>query len=286
MNNQANNKKPKGRNKIERQVFIQSALKIEGFVSISSVCEKFAVSDQTVRNDLEELQKQGICKKSYGGAVPCDIKDGSDSVPWPTEIIDAIKSGLVKNSSALFGRTATVFLPGDSFFLSFVQNFGEIFEKDTVFYTDSIALAKQNSELNAHETILLPGRVDPKTGRTKGRELEKFIRSLKIKLSTVVFRINHIDVKHKEVGFDNMLDRIIYEEMIKTKKAKEVILISTADVLKEKRPFHSLEIAEQEVHFLIQAVYKDTKPISNVSPIALEHIPIVIDRKSNKIRHL
>jgi len=285
LNNQANNKKTKGRNKIERQIFIQSALKIEGFVSISSVCEKFEVSDQTVRNDLAELQKQGICKKSYGGAVPCDIKDGSDSVQWPEEIVDAIKSGLVNNSNALFGRTATVFLPGDSFFLSFMQNFGEIFEKETVFYTDSIALAKHNSELNAHETILLPGRVDPKTERTHGRELEKFLKTSNTIISTALFRINHIDVEQKNVGFSNRLDGIIAEEMMTNNIAKEIILLSMADVFKENRPFHRLKLREPKIRFLVQAVYKDAKGLSETSKIAQKYIHIEVDRTGDNVIH-
>jgi len=177
-------------------------------------------------------------------------------------------------------------LPGDPLLLSLSQDLGQLFEKNTIIFTDSMDLAKRNAEQGGYETILLPGKVDRETGRTHGRELEKFIKDLKIKLSTAIFRGNHIDIEHKEVGFHNRLDSIIYEEMIKTKKAKEVILISTADVLKVGRPFHSLEIAEQEIHFLIQAVYKDAKKISNVSQIALEHIPIVIDRRNHKIRHL
>ena len=282
MHKHAQQKLAKSHNKMERQAFIKSVLHIEGYISTASICKKFDVSDQTARTDLAELEKQGICKKRHGGAVSFY----RTAKEWPEEIVTSIQNGLIERKNALFGKTTTVFLPGDPLLLSLAQNLGQLFEKDTIIFTDSIDLAKRNADKGGCETILLPGRVDSKTGRTKGRVLENFIRAQKIKISTAVFRINQLDLEQTVVGFSNRLDGIIAEEMFFNNRAEKVILISTADVLKEKKPFHSLKIAKQKIRYLIKAVYKDAKKISDVSQIAQEHIPIVIDRRNHKIRHL
>jgi len=38
-------------------------------VKVSELCEMFNVSDETIRRDLEELERQGIVEKNYGGAI-------------------------------------------------------------------------------------------------------------------------------------------------------------------------------------------------------------------------
>jgi len=77
---------------MERQALIKSVLHIEGYISTASICKKFDVSDQTARNDLAELEKQGICKKGHGGAVPFD----RTAQECPKEIVTSIQNGLIK----------------------------------------------------------------------------------------------------------------------------------------------------------------------------------------------
>lgn len=38
-------------------------------VKVSELCEIFKVSDETIRRDLEELERQGLVERNYGGAV-------------------------------------------------------------------------------------------------------------------------------------------------------------------------------------------------------------------------
>ncbi len=266
---------------MERQAFIKSALHADRYISTVSICEKFDVSDQTARTDLAELERQGICKKGRGGAIPFD-RTAQD---WPEEIVTSVQNGLIERKNTLFGKTATVFLPGDPLLLSIAQNFGQLFEKDTIIFTDSIDLAKRNADQGGHETILLPGKVDLETGRTHGRELEKFFKTSNTVISTALFRINHIDVEQKNVGFSNRLDYIIAEEMMTNNMAIEVILLSMADIFKENRPIHRLKLRGPKIRFLVQAVYKDAKGLSETFQIAQRYIPIKIDRTDDNVIH-
>ena len=57
---------------IERKNEILSKLMIDGKVIVSDLAEFYAVTEETIRRDLEKLEKEGFAKKTYGGAVKSD----------------------------------------------------------------------------------------------------------------------------------------------------------------------------------------------------------------------
>ena len=54
---------------IERRSQILSALEAEKRVLVPELSKKFRVTEETIRRDLEKLEKEGLLKKTYGGAV-------------------------------------------------------------------------------------------------------------------------------------------------------------------------------------------------------------------------
>ena len=46
---------------------IERYIEEEKLVSLDVLCEKFAVSKNTIRRDIEELVKKGVVEKVYGG---------------------------------------------------------------------------------------------------------------------------------------------------------------------------------------------------------------------------
>ncbi len=57
---------------LERQKKIMELLVSEGAVSVSRLSVELSVTEETVRRDLEKLEKQGDLKRTHGGAVPAD----------------------------------------------------------------------------------------------------------------------------------------------------------------------------------------------------------------------
>lgn len=57
---------------VERKNTILSILQNEKRVVVSELAERFAVSEETIRRDLEKLEREGLVRKSYGGAVLSD----------------------------------------------------------------------------------------------------------------------------------------------------------------------------------------------------------------------
>lgn len=54
---------------IERRKLILEQLEMEKRVIVSDLSAKYKVSEETIRRDLEKLEKEGFATKSYGGAV-------------------------------------------------------------------------------------------------------------------------------------------------------------------------------------------------------------------------
>ena len=54
---------------IERRNAILSKLTLEGKVIVADLSRDFGVTEETIRRDLEKLDKDGLAKKTHGGAV-------------------------------------------------------------------------------------------------------------------------------------------------------------------------------------------------------------------------
>ena len=54
---------------IERKNEILSILQKEQRVLVAELSTRYQVTEETIRRDLEKLEKEGFVKKTYGGAV-------------------------------------------------------------------------------------------------------------------------------------------------------------------------------------------------------------------------
>jgi DeoR/GlpR family transcriptional regulator of sugar metabolism len=70
---------------IERRREILSRLSADGKVLVSELARDFGVTEETIRRDLERLDREGLVSKTYGGAVskqnsaldlPYNIREG------------------------------------------------------------------------------------------------------------------------------------------------------------------------------------------------------------------
>ena len=56
---------------LERRNLILEKLQAEKRVVVSELSQLYDVSEETIRRDLDKLEKEGLAIKSYGGAVIC-----------------------------------------------------------------------------------------------------------------------------------------------------------------------------------------------------------------------
>lgn len=57
---------------IERKNEILTKLTLEGKVIVGDLAQHYNVTEETIRRDLDKLEKEGLAKKTYGGAVKND----------------------------------------------------------------------------------------------------------------------------------------------------------------------------------------------------------------------
>ncbi len=61
----------------ERKIAIVELTKREGAVTVQEFCRRFEVSPATIRNDLRELEREGLLIRTHGGAMP-RVRTGSE----------------------------------------------------------------------------------------------------------------------------------------------------------------------------------------------------------------
>jgi DeoR/GlpR family transcriptional regulator of sugar metabolism len=59
----------------ERRFKIQELLARQHAVTIAELVNLFGTSEMTIRRDLDELEKRGVCQRTYGGAISLRIND-------------------------------------------------------------------------------------------------------------------------------------------------------------------------------------------------------------------
>jgi len=91
----------------ERRRIITERIKAVGQVVVSSLSVEFAVSEETIRRDLETLERDGIAVRIYGGAVLA----GNDRVAPPYSIR---KNTNVEPKVAIARRLAALLQDGDT----------------------------------------------------------------------------------------------------------------------------------------------------------------------------
>ncbi len=95
---------------VERQKRIIEALKTDGAVWVSKLSQELGVTEETVRRDLEKLEKQEALVRTHGGAIPVGESNHEMSLEKRKHLNADVKEKLAKEA-------VRHILPGDTIFL-------------------------------------------------------------------------------------------------------------------------------------------------------------------------
>ena len=93
---------------LERQKHILEVLREEGSVSVNRLSKALSVTEETIRRDLEKLEKEDALMRTHGGAIPVDNQEMPLEKRKQTNT--AIKEKLARAAIRFI-------LPGDTVFL-------------------------------------------------------------------------------------------------------------------------------------------------------------------------
>lgn len=155
----------------QRQALIQQMLTDKGRVIGTDLAKLLGVSEHTVRRDLQELARRGVCKKVYGGAVSQMVQSVSFDVRASQNMLE--KSQVARHCAKMLKADSCVFIDAGSTYLAMVEFIPEALALTIV--TNSAQIASALSSRSRGELILLGGKVSPLTGSTLGSDTVKQI---------------------------------------------------------------------------------------------------------------
>ncbi|WP_392564858.1 DeoR/GlpR family DNA-binding transcription regulator [Orbus wheelerorum] len=150
----------------QRQALIQQILTETGRVIGIDLAKKLNVSEHTIRRDLQELARRGLCKKVYGGAVSHIIESATFDVRVSQNVHE--KLIVAKKCATFIKANTSIFIDAGSTYLAMVKFIPENIELTIVTNSPQIAAALSNRKKS--ELILLGGKVNPLTGSTLGTD--------------------------------------------------------------------------------------------------------------------
>lgn len=144
----------------ERRIAIVEKAKKDGRVDVVSAAQEFSVAVETIRRDLDVLQRRGLMRRVHGGAIALDRFSREYSVAERRTLnydskrkIAEIASHYIPDSGSIFldaGTTTECLAP-------FLRD-----KKNLTVITNSLTLATQIGDSTTH-VILLSGRIRPVT---------------------------------------------------------------------------------------------------------------------------
>lgn len=157
---------------VHRLQIIQDLLQKHGEVSSSQLSERFKVSMETIRKDLETLEANGVARKMYGGAV-LDQTGAEKQMDLRTENRD-LKQQIGKQAARLLEGAQSVFLDAGSTVLAAVPFINRMPSMNIM--TNSLD-AFEALDGNLHNVFLCGGKKRPKNRSLVGSFAEQMVRS-------------------------------------------------------------------------------------------------------------
>jgi DeoR/GlpR family transcriptional regulator of sugar metabolism len=97
-----------------RRAAILDHLRSSGAITVTEVESRFGVSPMTARRDLAELARQGVARRTHGGAVLPSISAQEDSFAQRVEVATKAKARLAEAAVEMINPHETVFLDSSS----------------------------------------------------------------------------------------------------------------------------------------------------------------------------
>jgi len=142
---------------VERQKKIIEFLKSDGAVWVSKLSQELGVTEETVRRDLEKLEKQEALVRTHGGAIPVGESNHEMSLEKRKHLNSGAKEKLAKEAAKLVLPGDTVFLDASTTTFYMAKELKNM--KDITIVTNSIRIINELSGLTNLKVIGVGGFV-------------------------------------------------------------------------------------------------------------------------------
>ena len=168
--------------KTQRHDHILSVLDTNPSIRVNELAESLAVSTETVRRDLAELDETGRIKRTYGGAVR--TKTFEPALAERSQLHIRAREGIASLAVKRIGDADSLFIGGGATTLHFARALRGSERRLTVL-TPAFSIATELSINPRIQVMSLPGIVEPKEGLVYGAETLKCIGQFRTQIAVM-----------------------------------------------------------------------------------------------------
>ena len=182
----------KNRDTTQRRNEIMEMLKIDDRVKVSMLVDVFGISDVTIRNDLSEMEQQGLLRRVHGGAVSTKKSYYDMSLNDRMNINKEEKIRIAKACAALIKDGDTLMIDSGTTTRYLAKELAE--RSNLTVVTNALLIAQEFAYNNSVNVILLGGQLDLQYQFAFGNET--ISQTQKYRADKMVIATDGISVSH------------------------------------------------------------------------------------------
>jgi DeoR/GlpR family transcriptional regulator of sugar metabolism len=155
-----------------RQEQIVAELKVDSALRVSDLAERFAVTTETIRRDLDHLAEHGLISRTYGGAAPAASGEPGFNERYRQRVAE--RRRLAECAAMLVEPGDVIMVDAGSTTTHFARRVAVDAVELTVF-TNSVGVATALGSNARIRVVLCPGDYDPHEGGVCGAETQAFL---------------------------------------------------------------------------------------------------------------
>ena len=223
---------------IERRNAILAKLATDGKVIVADLSVEFNVTEETIRRDLEKLDKEGLAKKTYGGAIVLETH-GAD---LPFNVRKRVNANLKENIAQ---KIADLIRDGDSIILDssttaisvtkYIKN-----RENLTLITNSVEILLELSDKSGWKILSTGGKLKNGSLALVGASAEQMIRDYHVHIAVCsskgidmnmgISDSNEEDASMKKAIFSSADRKILAIDSTKFNRRSFVKVFSVSDV--------------------------------------------------------
>ncbi len=219
--------------KAERHKYILNKLFEDQKVNTIDLALELNISEDSIRRDLIELNKQGLLEKVYGGAFP--VVDKPANI-FDITIVNRDKKDVIGNKAlSLIADGQVIIMSGGTTNLAFAKLIPT--DLKATIYTYSLPIAMQLSQHSNVELIFIGGKLQKNAMVTIGMDVVQVLSKLKADICFMGVSSINVRLGLTEMGYEVS---IVKKAMMQA--SDKVVTMVSSEKLNTKMPYVVCEL--------------------------------------------
>lgn len=221
----------------ERRVYILNLLREKKRIEVKELSKLLGVSEVTIRNDLSHMEKQGLLKRTHGGAMLVNEREVAISYIHQAQVRIEQKQKIARVAASLIDDFDKVIIGTGSTIMQLGAFLGK--KENITVITPSLPFAMDVSSIQGLTLILSGGYYRPTSGILFGPLFKKNMEKIFADKAFIGIKgineeyVTDVDMIEAEVAADLLFrakKRIILADSSKVGKTSFAVICATSDI--------------------------------------------------------